>query len=52
MEIDVKNIKAKPVYFCSKVSYMNSGPVVAMAWEGQGAVKTGRLEQVEKKCCL
>ena len=27
---------------------MNSGPVVAMAWEGQGAVKTGRLEQVEK----
>ena len=22
---------------------MNSGPVVAMAWEGQGAVKTGRF---------
>ena len=24
---------------------MNSGPVVAMAWEGQGAVKTGRFGQ-------
>ena len=46
MEIDVKS-KAKPADFFSKVSYMNSGPVVAMAWEGQGAVKTGRLEQVE-----
>ena len=28
-----------------QVSYMNSGPVVAMAWEGQGAVKTGRFGQ-------
>jgi len=27
----------------SQVSYMDSGPVVAMAWEGQGAVKTGRV---------
>ena len=29
----------------SQVSYMDSGPVVAMAWEGQGAVKTGRFVQ-------
>jgi nucleoside-diphosphate kinase len=29
--------------FPGLVSYMDSGPVVAMAWEGQGAVKTGRV---------
>jgi nucleoside-diphosphate kinase len=30
-------------FFPGLVSYMDSGPVVAMAWEGQGAVKTGRV---------
>jgi len=30
-------------FFPGLVTYMNSGPVVAMAWEGQGAVKTGRV---------
>jgi len=30
-------------FFPGLVKYMNSGPVVAMAWEGQGVVKTGRV---------
>jgi len=30
-------------FFPGLVKYMDSGPVVAMAWEGQGAVKTGRV---------
>merc|ERR1712107_189821 len=36
------DLAARP-FFPGLVSYMNSGPVVAMAWEGQGAVKTGRV---------
>jgi len=36
------DLAARP-FFPGLVSYMNSGPVVAMAWEGQGAVKTGRF---------
>ncbi|KAK7918604.1 hypothetical protein WMY93_009888 [Mugilogobius chulae] len=27
----------------SLIAYMSSGPVVAMVWEGTGAVKTGRV---------
>lgn len=30
-------------FFPSLISYMMSGPVVAMAWEGDDAVKTGRV---------
>merc|ERR1711874_827463 len=30
-------------FFPGLVSYMDSGPVVAMCWEGQGVVKTGRV---------
>lgn len=29
-------------FFPALVEYMNSGPVVAMVWEGDNAVKTGR----------
>jgi len=36
------DLAARP-FFPGLVAYMNSGPVVAMAWEGQGAVKTGRV---------
>ena len=30
-------------FFPGLVSYMDSGPVVAMCWEGDGVVKTGRV---------
>ena len=30
-------------FFPGLVSYMDSGPVVAMCWEGEGVVKTGRV---------
>ncbi|CAL9707778.1 unnamed protein product [Knipowitschia caucasica] len=30
-------------FFPSLIAYMSSGPVVAMVWEGKGAVKTGRV---------
>lgn len=30
-------------FFPTLISYMSSGPVVAMAWEGKGVVKTGRV---------
>ena len=30
-------------FFPGLVKYMDSGPVVAMCWEGDGAVKTGRV---------
>merc|ERR1719183_824511 len=29
-------------FFPALIEYMNSGPVVAMVWEGDNAVKTGR----------
>ena len=29
-------------FFPGLIKYMGSGPVVAMVWQGQGAVKTGR----------
>ena len=35
------DLKAKP-FFNDLVEYILSGPVVAMVWEGLGAVKTGR----------
>merc|ERR1712079_569633 len=30
-------------FFPGLVQYMDSGPVVAMCWEGEGVVKTGRV---------
>lgn len=30
-------------FFPGLIKYMLSGPVVAMVWEGKGAVKTGRM---------
>ena len=36
------DLKNRP-FFTSLVDYMHSGPVVAMVWEGKGAVKTGRV---------
>ena len=35
------DLSAKP-FFGGLVSYMCSGPVVAMVWEGKDVVKTGR----------
>uniref|UniRef100_F6YB01 Nucleoside diphosphate kinase n=1 Tax=Ciona intestinalis TaxID=7719 RepID=F6YB01_CIOIN len=36
------DLSSKP-FFAGLVKYMGSGPVVAMVWEGQGVVKTGRV---------
>ncbi|XP_071779002.1 NME/NM23 nucleoside diphosphate kinase 2a [Centroberyx gerrardi] len=36
------DLKERP-FFPTLIKYMNSGPVVAMVWEGKGAVKTGRV---------
>ncbi|XP_075889778.1 NME/NM23 nucleoside diphosphate kinase 2a [Nelusetta ayraudi] len=36
------DLKEKP-FFKDLIKYMSSGPVVAMVWEGKGAVKTGRV---------
>ena len=36
------DLSARP-FFPGLVSYMDSGPVVAMCWEGDGVVRTGRL---------
>merc|ERR1712020_725486 len=36
------DLSARP-FFPGLVSYMDSGPVVAMCWEGDGVVKTGRV---------
>ena len=36
-----QNIAAKP-FFPEVLSYMTSGPVVPMIWEGDGVVKAGR----------
>lgn len=30
-------------FFAGLIDYMSSGPVCCMVWEGQGAVKTGRV---------
>ncbi|KAM3591364.1 uncharacterized protein V6R79_000757 [Siganus canaliculatus] len=36
------DLKERP-FFPALISYMSSGPVVAMVWEGKGVVKTGRV---------
>ncbi|XP_042364437.1 nucleoside diphosphate kinase B-like [Plectropomus leopardus] len=36
------DLKERP-FFPGLIKYMSSGPVVAMVWEGKGAVKTGRV---------
>ncbi|KAM9774146.1 nucleoside diphosphate kinase B-like [Syngnathus typhle] len=36
------DLKGRP-FFPDLVNFMSSGPVVAMVWEGKGAVKTGRV---------
>ncbi|XP_023336603.1 nucleoside diphosphate kinase B [Eurytemora carolleeae] len=42
MEAHYADLAARPFY-PGLVKYMSSGPVVAMCWEGLGAVKTGRV---------
>lgn len=42
LEAHYADLSSKP-FFAGLVEYMSSGPVVAMVWEGQGAVKTGRV---------
>jgi len=37
-----KDLADKP-FFAGLVKYMNSGPIVAMVWEGLDIVKTGRV---------
>ena len=41
LEAHYADLKDKP-FFAGLVQYMNSGPIVAMVWEGRDAVKTGR----------
>ncbi|XP_013415916.1 nucleoside diphosphate kinase B-like [Lingula anatina] len=41
LEEHYKDLSSKG-FFKDLVAYMNSGPVVAMVWEGKDAVKTGR----------
>jgi len=36
------DLSSRP-FFAGLVNYMNSGPIVAMVWEGKGVVKTGRV---------
>merc|ERR1719186_1621149 len=42
LEKHYADLSARP-FFPGLVSYMASGPVVPMVWEGQNAVKTGRV---------
>jgi len=42
LEEHYKDLKSKS-FFPKLMSYMSSGPVVAMVWEGKDAVKTGRV---------
>jgi nucleoside-diphosphate kinase len=42
LEKHYADLSKKP-FFAGLVSYMASGPVVAMVWEGLNAVKTGRV---------
>merc|ERR1712080_98321 len=42
LEAHYADLSHRP-FFPSLVKYMASGPVVAMCWEGQGVVKTGRV---------
>ncbi|EAQ90535.1 hypothetical protein CHGG_02470 [Chaetomium globosum CBS 148.51] len=41
LEKHYSDLSSKP-FFKDLVTYMNSGPIVAMVWEGLDAVKTGR----------
>ncbi|KAL9612688.1 MAG: hypothetical protein Q9167_002724 [Letrouitia subvulpina] len=41
LEEHYKDLSQKP-FFKNLVTYMLSGPIVAMVWEGRDAVKTGR----------
>ena len=41
LEMHYADLSSKP-FFSKLVEFMSSGPVVAMVWEGKGAVKTGR----------
>ncbi|KAK4157585.1 nucleoside diphosphate kinase [Chaetomidium leptoderma] len=41
LEEHYADLSSKP-FFKDLVEYMNSGPIVAMVWEGLDAVKTGR----------
>ncbi|KAK4104002.1 nucleoside diphosphate kinase [Parathielavia hyrcaniae] len=41
LEKHYSDLSSKP-FFAGLVEYMNSGPIVAMVWEGLDAVKTGR----------
>ncbi|KAK3308760.1 nucleoside diphosphate kinase [Chaetomium strumarium] len=41
LEKHYADLSSKP-FFKGLVEYMNSGPIVAMVWEGLDAVKTGR----------
>jgi len=48
LENHYADLKSKP-FFPGLVQYMGSGPVVAMVWEGEGAVATGRKMLGETK---
>merc|ERR1711939_750608 len=41
LEKHYEDLSSKP-FFAGLVSYMNSGPICAMVWEGRDVVKTGR----------
>jgi len=42
LETHYADLKEKP-FFKGLVTYMGSGPICAMVWEGRDAVKTGRV---------
>ncbi|KAI5200307.1 nucleoside diphosphate kinase [Aureobasidium subglaciale] len=42
LEKHYSDLSDKP-FFRGLISYMNSGPICAMVWEGRDAVKTGRV---------
>jgi len=42
LEAHYSDLAAKP-FFPGMIDYMSSGPVFCMAWEGMGAVATGRV---------
>lgn len=48
LEKHYADLSSKP-FFPGLVEYMGSGPVVAMVWEGEGAVATGRKMLGETK---
>jgi len=42
LEEHYKDLSSKP-FFPKVITYMTSGPVVAMVWQGKNAVKSGRM---------